>query len=55
MVDFDPSTRIVGCVAVWLPVEHTRSEPIFEKRPIVTLSGYHESHHPQRLQRWRVC
>jgi hypothetical protein len=26
--------RIVGCVAVWLPVEHTRSEPIFVKRRI---------------------
>jgi hypothetical protein len=47
----------VGCVAVWLPVEHTRSEPIFEKcriaaygaERILPLSGYHESHRPQRL------
>jgi hypothetical protein len=53
----------MGCVAVWLPVEHTRSEIIFEKRWIAAygaerllpLSGYHESHRPQRLWRWRVC
>jgi hypothetical protein len=39
---------------MWLPVEHTRSEPIFEKRRIAAygaerllpLSGFHESYHP---------
>ncbi|KAJ1628760.1 hypothetical protein T492DRAFT_1016110 [Pavlovales sp. CCMP2436] len=56
LTDRRSKRRIVGCVVVWLPVDHTHSVDCCSGGlSAPSYCKYHESHLPQRLGRLQVC